>query len=191
MSAMTPTATVTATLTPIPTAVPTTTTTATAPSTRAPIPTVAPAPTTTPTATAPTVTRTRIPALATVDGYLVSAPAAMRAGLSEGVAVSLFDGAAPARGEVTLRLMRGGATVAQARQTVNGAETIPLDIPTDADGSYDLEVEGPGFSDSAKLNVVDGTIIFVETDKPIYKPGQLLRVRALRLNAELKPAGRG
>ena len=190
MPTMTPTATVTATLTPIPTAVPTTATTptATAPSTRAPIPTVAPAPTTTPTAIAPTVTRTQIPALATADGYLVSAPAAMRAGMSEGVAVSLFDGAAPARGEVTLRLTRGGATVAQARQTVNGAETIPLDIPTDADGSYDLEVEGPGFSDSAKLNVVDGTIIFAETDKPIYKPGQLLRVRALRLNAELKPA---
>ena len=133
------------------------------------------------------VARTQAPPSAVVNGYLVSAPSAMRAGLSEGVAVSLFDDASPAKGEVTISLTRGGATVAQAKRTVNGAETIPLEIPADAEGSYDLEVQGPGFSDSAKLNVVDGTIIFVETDKPIYKPGQLLRVRALRLNAELKP----
>lgn len=131
---------------------------------------------------------TQIPASTNVDGYLVSAPATMRAGLSEGVTVSLFDGAAPARGEVTVILARGGEVVAEAKRTVNGSETIPLDISADADGSYELEIEGPGFSDSAKLNVVDGTIIFVETDKPIYKPGQSLRVRALRLNADLKPA---
>ena len=131
---------------------------------------------------------TQIPVSVDVDGYLVSAPATMRAGLSEGVTVSLFDGAAPARGEVTVILARGGEVVAEAKRTVNGSETIPLDISADADGKYELGVRGPGFSDSAKLNVVDGTIIFVETDKPIYKPGQLLRVRALRLNADLKPA---
>ena len=122
-----------------------------------------------------------------VDGYLVSAPTAMRAGLSEGVTVSLFAGAAPAMGKVSVSLKRDGVALASASQTVNGAETIPLDIPADAEGNYELEVEGPNFSDSAKLDVVDGTIIFVETDKPIYKPGQLLRVRALRLNADLKP----
>ena len=30
-------------------------------------------------------------------------------------------------------------------------------------------------------------ILFLETDKPIYKPGQELRIRALRLNTDLKP----
>ena len=30
-------------------------------------------------------------------------------------------------------------------------------------------------------------ILFLETDKPIYKPGQEIRIRALRLNSDLKP----
>ena len=123
------------------------------------------------------------------DGYLVSVPTELRSGLVENVAVSLFAGENPAQGAVSVELVRAsdGATVASATEFVRGSETVPLDLSQVAPGEYRLSVSGDYFSDSAPLRVVDGTLIFVETDKPIYKPGQDVRVRALRLSADLKP----
>ena len=123
------------------------------------------------------------------DGYLVSAPSELRAGHVESVSVSLFVGEAPAAGAVSVELIRDsdGAAVARAAEFVRGAQTVPLDLSSVAPGDYRLSVRGDAFSDSAPLKVVDGTLIFVETDKPIYKPGQDVRVRALRLSADLKP----
>ena len=123
------------------------------------------------------------------DGYLVSVPTELRSGLVENVAVSLFAGENPAEGAVSVALIRAsdGATVASAAEFVRGSETVPIDLSQVAPGEYRLSVSGDYFSDSAPLRVVDGTLIFVETDKPIYKPGQDVRVRALRLSADLKP----
>ena len=116
------------------------------------------------------------------DGYLVSAPSELRAGHVESVSVSLFVGENPAAGAVSVELIRDsdGAAVARAAEFVRGAQTVPLDLSSVAPGDYRLSVRGDAFSDSAPLKVVDGTLIFVETDKPIYKPGQDVRVRALR-----------
>ena len=122
-----------------------------------------------------------------VDGYLVSAPSVLRAGQTQGVTVSLLSGQRPAAGDVRLSLTDRGRTLAQAHASVSGTDTIALDVPADLRGSYMLEVEGPGFHNSAPLKVADGTVIFVETDKPIYKPGQDIHVRVLRVDAELRP----
>ncbi len=176
------------------------------PATPTPIPTLAPAPTVAPTPAAPpapTATATRVALSATptptptappaalpnsVDGYLASAPATLRAGQTETVAVSLLSGDAPAAGRVSIALERNGRTAASAERFIEGSGGIPIAAPSDALGDYSLKIEGPGFSDDAPLRVEDGTIVFVETDKPIYKPGQDMRIRVLRLDAELKPA---
>ena len=122
-------------------------------------------------------------------GYLVSAPTAFRSGYSEGVSVSLFSARnSPASGEVRLSLTRAGAPVASTVEYVEGAQTMFLNLPlTEPGDDYTLEVSGPSFSDSAPMRVIDGAVVFVETDKPIYKPGQDLSVRVLRLDAELRP----
>ena len=123
------------------------------------------------------------------DGYFVSAPSALRAGHVESVSVSLFAGEAPTAGAVSVELIRDSddAIVARAAEFVRGAQTVPLDLSSVAPGDYRLSVRGDAFSDSAPMKVVDGTLVFVETDKPIYKPGQDVRIRALRLSADLKP----
>ena len=123
------------------------------------------------------------------DGYFVSAPSALRAGHVESVSVSLFAGEAPTAGAVSVELIRASddAIVARAAEFVRGAQTVPLDLSSVAPGDYRLSVRGDAFSDSAPMKVVDGTLVFVETDKPIYKPGQEVRVRALRLSADLMP----
>ena len=37
------------------------------------------------------------------------------------------------------------------------------------------------------MEVEDGVLLFVETDKPIYKPGQTVHIRLMTLDALLKP----
>ena len=55
-------------------------------------------------------------------------------------------------------------------------------VPVLADGIYELAVEGPGFSASQELQVESRTVLFLETDKPVYKPGQTVNIRALLLD---------
>ena len=160
----------------------------------APAAVVAPPPVTPPEAvpvpvpTRPAIVRPSVVPPRRATGYLVSAPAALRSGYSEGVSVSLFSAQnTPASGEVRLSLTRAGAPIASAVGYVEGAQTVFLNLPmTESGDDYALEVSGPGFEDSAPMRVIDGAIVFVETDKPIYKPGQDLRVRVLRLDADLR-----
>ena len=44
-----------------------------------------------------------------------------------------------------------------------------------------MEVRGEGFFDRTKVRVQDGSLLFLETDKPIYKPGQTIHVRVMSL----------
>ena len=60
-------------------------------------------------------------------------------------------------------------------------------VPLLPAGTYVLQVEGPGFKDETFVQVQDGTVLFLETDKPVYKPGQDVHIRVLRLGPELKP----
>ena len=73
---------------------------------------------------------------------------------------------------------------------VQGTSVIPLSIPPNIVAStFTLRISGddangPAFSDSASVYVAESAVLlFLETDKPIYKPGQHIRVRALRLDS--------
>ncbi len=70
---------------------------------------------------------------------------------------------------------------------VAGRGGVPFRLPRLAAGDYTLRVSGKGFSDEGKVRVEDGTILFLETDKPIYKPGQTVRIRLLALDSALRP----
>ena len=61
------------------------------------------------------------------------------------------------------------------------------DIPSVADGEYDLTVKAGNLTDQAKVQVQSGALCFVETDKPIYKPGQTMHIRVLALGPALTP----
>ena len=130
-----------------------------------------------------------------VDGYMVVTSEVLRSGQTHNIPVSLFRGAEPAEGTVRLELSEpdGGREVARAERFVRGSGSVPLAVPQGADGFYTLRVSGEGtsggsFDDSARVQVQAAPVIlFLETDKPIYKPGQELRIRALRLSSDLKP----
>ena len=70
---------------------------------------------------------------------------------------------------------------------MDGSGIVSLAVPSLASGRYQIEIAGPGFNDKATVAVEDRTLVFVETDKPIYKPGQIIHVRLITLDTMLKP----
>ena len=101
----------------------------------------------------------------------------------------------PAQGSVSLTLSKPetGRVIAEATGFVQGSGPVPLSAPELSEGGYTLTVAGEGadggaFFESAEVRVeAASTILFLETDKPIYKPGQQVNIRALRLDQDLKP----
>ena len=122
-----------------------------------------------------------------VDGYLAVAPSVLRSNAVESVSVSLFSRGRPASGNVMVALLSNGVPVSKASGFIEGQGSLEVRVPVLADGIYELAVEGPGFSASQELQVESRTVLFLETDKPVYKPGQTVNIRVLTLDPELKP----
>ncbi len=130
-----------------------------------------------------------------VNGYLVTAPTEIQSGRTQNFSVSLFNGEEPARGTVHMALSQRGSDrpIAKTTESVPGSGPVPLDVPAITQGSYLLSIkvegdEGGEFTDSAEVQVrTPQTVLFLETDKPIYKPGQQVHVRALQMDTDLMP----
>ncbi len=122
-----------------------------------------------------------------VDGYLALVPRVLRAGETESVSLSLFSGDRLAAGDVSLSLVKGDAPVSRSAGHISGKGALTLEVPAGTSGDYELLVQGPGFSERAPVSVQSGAILFLETDKPVYKPGQKISMRVITLNSELKP----
>jgi len=121
------------------------------------------------------------------ENYMVLVPRVLNAGEPEAVSVSLFKGDRLATGKVELVLVDGEHEVFKTSSTVEGKGRIEFQMPQLDEGEYTIKVSGPGFSHEAKVMVEPGTMIFLQTDKPIYKPGQTIHIRAIALDSELKP----
>ena len=121
------------------------------------------------------------------DGYLALAPTVLRPGRSETIPVSLFSEGKPAQGRVSLALLKDGETLVESAVFVRGSGEVTLDVPDTPNGDYQIQIRGDEFQETAPLRVELATALFVETDKPIYKPGQDVRIRAIKIDTDLKP----
>ena len=121
------------------------------------------------------------------NNYLAVVPSIMHSGRSEAISLSLFSGDTLVKDNVEVTLLKDGQKVTSTKQVVNGSGTVILNIPEVADGKYDLQVKGGAFTDKATIQIQKSYVVFVETDKPIYKPGQTMHIRVLTLDPELKP----
>ena len=74
------------------------------------------------------------PASAEVDGYVALVPRVLRAGETESVSLSLFDGDRLAGGDVQVAFRRENETVLQTSAHINGKGTLQLHVPQDAKG---------------------------------------------------------
>ena len=123
------------------------------------------------------------------DSFVAVVPKALRAGYTERVSVALFNGDRPVSGDVRLTLLDQGAAVGSVAAKVDGAANLDIGVPKVQPGEYQVQVQVQGVPEtrSASVQVEDGVLLFVETDKPIYKPGQTVHVRLMTLDALLKP----
>jgi CD109 antigen len=129
---------------------------------------------------------TKIPALAATS-YTAIIPAILQSNSKSSLSVALFNGEAQASGATQISLLKNGKIVTQAQANINGKGEIPLNIPDISEGDYTIHISGSGFEDSAQVSIQNNFLVFLETDKPIYKPGQTLHIRTLTLDAGLRP----
>ncbi|MCY3913295.1 MAG: MG2 domain-containing protein [Chloroflexi bacterium] len=65
---------------------------------------------------------------------------------------------------------------------------VGFQVPDVFPGDHELRVSGQGFVEQAWVRIERKTpVLLLETDKPIYKPGQEILMRVLQLGPELKP----
>ncbi len=123
------------------------------------------------------------------DSFVAVVPRTLRTGYTERVSISLFNGDRAVSGNVRLTLLDGGAPVRTVAARVAGSANLELPVPRLEQGTYEIEVavEEVRQTSRASVDVEDGVLLFVETDKPIYKPGQTVHIRLMTLDALLKP----
>lgn len=122
-----------------------------------------------------------------IESYLAVIPKVLRSGSMETLSLTLFTGEKLASDRVEVSLLQGGAEITQIKQRIDGKGIIELAIPDIEEGTYEVKISGTGFEDKAAVKVVKSFLTFIETDKPIYKPGQTMQMRVVTLDTELKP----
>ena len=126
--------------------------------------------------------------VAAADSYVAIVPDILHIGRAEAVSLSLLNAGKPVTDIIDVVLLKDGKKITNNSQTVKGTGTVMLNIPNNADeGKYEVMVKGTGFIDKASVSVEKSYLAFMETDKPIYKPGQTIKMRVLTLDPDLKP----
>ena len=124
----------------------------------------------------------------TVDGYVALVPDTLRAGETASFSFTLFNGQNLANSAVAVSVIGKDKTVlASVQGDIDGKGTLALAVPRVAPGEYQVKVAGQGFAETTAVQIQPGTLLFLESDKPIYKPGQTIHVRLVALDSELKP----
>ncbi len=124
----------------------------------------------------------------TVDGYVALVPDTLRAGETASFSFTLFNGNDFAKSAVTVSVIgKDKAVLASAQGDIDGKGTLALTVPRVAPGEYHVKVTGEGFAETTAVQIQPGTLLFLESDKPIYKPGQTVHVRLVALDSELRP----
>ena len=91
------------------------------------------------------------------------------------------------RGEVSLEVLvkKDNREVLNKKVKVDGKKEIPLELVEP--GEYLVIVKSRDFEGRDTIRVVDRPILIIETDKPIYKPGQDVKLRIISLGPMMNP----
>ena len=126
---------------------------------------------------------------------LALAPKAIYTGTPAAVTVTArsLAGATGIRVPVAVRLRTDPSTSSLLCIGVTdetGRLTARFETPDVAPGAYSLEIQVAGLAEplTADVQVREMPVLLIETDKPIYKPGQTVKARVLVLTNSLKPA---
>lgn len=126
------------------------------------------------------------------DEFLILAPKTIFSGGESAVTMAAFNEGQPVVRCVDYTLTDANNKViplVQASTSEAGNAVASFEVPEMEEGQYTLTAK-PAGSDTeftATVQVVRNNPIFIETDKPIYKPGQTIHGRLLTVNNNLLP----
>ncbi|CAG2164131.1 unnamed protein product, partial [Oppiella nova] len=131
--------------------------------------------------------------------YTVVAPIKLRPNAEYHVSISVYDSPQPIEVDVTVSGPSESGSFNSNSKTVvvNPSETriLNLEIGEWSKGNYKLIVGGRGafqFKNETSLEYQQKSYsVFIQTDKAIYKPGQLVQFRAIVVNPSLVPSVTG
>ena len=126
--------------------------------------------------------------------YLILAPKTLFVGSESSISMSAFAGKehAPTKRQVEYALLDSEETkvpLVRASTGKSGHSVARFEVPPIEEGTYSLIAEPVGTDEryNATVRVLKSNPIFIETDKPIYKPGQTIHGRVILLNNNLLP----
>jgi len=125
------------------------------------------------------------------ESYVAVVPKVLHSGGQEAISLTLSKGERLVAGNVEVTLLKGSDKILKVEERVEGKGKIEFQVPDVAEGEYEIQVKGAGFEDTAQIKIERSFLVFVETDKPIYKPGQTISMRVITLDAELRPLSEG
>ena len=121
-----------------------------------------------------------------VDGYVALVPSVLRSGETASFSFTLTHKDEPAYNLVSVEVLDKGKTLASQSAEIDGTGTVAFELPAVSPGEYEVRWRGRA-SPKPPGQIQAGTLLFLETDKPIYKPGQTIMMRLVALDSELKP----
>ena len=126
--------------------------------------------------------------------YVITTPQVARSGLPFTFSASLTENAGTTNLSAEMVNRDGHLVVSSGPvQLLQGeSKSITINIPTDTiAGSHDLRLSGSGdvsFTETTKITIKHrSSIILVQTDKGVYKPGDKVNYRTVVLTPTLKP----
>ncbi|XP_028418026.1 alpha-1-inhibitor 3-like, partial [Dendronephthya gigantea] len=127
------------------------------------------------------------------NDYLIVIPRVFRAGTKMNIGVNIFG----SKGcDVEVRVYDGtkNVLISQARDRFQPNEAGTLELPALEKASSTLKVESTVCGVRTKKKSVNFVTfenkVFIQIDKPIYKPGQKVLIRIISVDPKLKPAGK-
>ncbi|KAM9619623.1 C3 and PZP-like alpha-2-macroglobulin domain-containing protein 8 isoform 6-T8 [Morphnus guianensis] len=128
------------------------------------------------------------------QGYLIAAPSVFRSGVEEAISVTIFNSVKETT--VQIQLVVKGETVSRGHGTVLDKGTIKLKVPSGLRGQAHLKVwgnrhlaeEGYIFHNYTTVTIDSkGSSVFIQTDKPVYKPKQKVLINLFMVTSDLRP----
>uniref|UniRef100_A0A646QE55 TEP1-F n=1 Tax=Hemiscolopendra marginata TaxID=943146 RepID=A0A646QE55_9MYRI len=125
--------------------------------------------------------------------YTITAPKTLRSNSPYHVVITIHQAPEPVNVEISLKPTENFTEELRVKDSINSGETKKLELKVGnwKYPSYHLNVEGSGgivFNKTESVNFNSKLYsVFIQTDKAIYQPGQIVHFRAIVTNSTLQP----